>query len=185
MWRKACFCGWLAATNLRSATRGATCIVRPSMEALDLLRRRNAAASEPLDSASGMASQGRGSQPEAEAASSQLVQWLRAALGDLSPRAAEMFTLRYVEELDNREIALADERVAGRGGRDAAPGASQAEEAAHRDGTGEPMKNHDEVCWTMRPRRCARPSQRPARFPLRPRRWRASWGLRFQMTRVH
>jgi RNA polymerase sigma-70 factor, ECF subfamily len=26
-------------------------------------------------------------------------------LGELSPRTAEMFTLRYVEELDNREIA--------------------------------------------------------------------------------
>ena len=73
--------------------------------ALDLLRRRNAAASEPLDSASGVASEGRGSQPEAEVASSQLVEWLRAALGELSPRAAEMFTLRYVEELDNREVA--------------------------------------------------------------------------------
>lgn len=72
---------------------------------LDLLRRKNSAASEPLDSASGMASKGRGSQPEAEAASSQLVTWLRAALGELSPRAAEMFTLRYVEGLDNREVA--------------------------------------------------------------------------------
>jgi RNA polymerase sigma-70 factor (ECF subfamily) len=74
--------------------------------ALDLLRRRNAAANEPLDSAAGVASQGRGSRPEAEAQSSELVQWLRTAVGDLSPRAAEMFTLRYVEELDNREIAL-------------------------------------------------------------------------------
>ena len=73
--------------------------------ALDLLRRRNSAASEPLDSASGVTSQGRGSRPEAEAASSQLVEWLRVALGELSPRAAEMFTLRYVEELDNREVA--------------------------------------------------------------------------------
>jgi RNA polymerase sigma factor (sigma-70 family) len=73
--------------------------------ALDLLRRRNTAASEPLDSALSVASQGRGSRPEAEAASSQLVEWLRVALGELSPRAAEMFTLRYVEELDNREVA--------------------------------------------------------------------------------
>jgi len=73
--------------------------------ALDLLRRRNTAASEPLDSASAVASQGRGSRPEAEVAAGQLVGWLRAALGELSPRAAEMFTLRYVEELDNREIA--------------------------------------------------------------------------------
>jgi RNA polymerase sigma factor (sigma-70 family) len=70
--------------------------------ALDLLRRRQ---TEPLDSASAVASQGRGSRPEAEAAAGQLVSWLRTALGELSPRAAEMFTLRYVEELNNREIA--------------------------------------------------------------------------------
>jgi RNA polymerase sigma-70 factor (ECF subfamily) len=70
--------------------------------ALDLLRRRS---SEPLDAASHVTSQGRGSRPEAEAAAAQLVGWLRTALAELSPRAAEMFTLRYVEELDNREIA--------------------------------------------------------------------------------
>jgi RNA polymerase sigma factor (sigma-70 family) len=70
--------------------------------ALDLLRRRQ---TEPLDSASAVPSQGRGSRPEAEAAAGQLVSWLRTALGELSPRAAEMFTLRYVEELDNRDIA--------------------------------------------------------------------------------
>jgi RNA polymerase sigma-70 factor (ECF subfamily) len=73
--------------------------------ALDLLRRRITGASEPLDSASAVPSQGRGSRPEAEAAAGQLVGWLRTALGELSSRAAEMFTLRYVEELDNREIA--------------------------------------------------------------------------------
>jgi RNA polymerase sigma factor (sigma-70 family) len=73
--------------------------------ALDLLRRRKAAASEPLDLAAGVASQARGSRPDAEASSSELVRWLRAALSELSPRAAEMFTLRYVEEMDNREIA--------------------------------------------------------------------------------
>jgi RNA polymerase sigma factor (sigma-70 family) len=71
--------------------------------ALDLLRRKQ---TEPLDSASAVPSQGRGSRPEAEAAAGQLVTWLRSALGELSPRAAEMFTLRYVEELDNREIAV-------------------------------------------------------------------------------
>ena len=73
--------------------------------ALDLLRRRNTAASEPLDLAAEVASEGRGSRPDAEAASSQLLQWLRSALTELSPRAAEMFTLRYVEDLDNREVA--------------------------------------------------------------------------------
>jgi len=70
--------------------------------ALDVLRRKQ---TEPLDSASAVPSRGRGSRPEAEAAAAQLVSWLRTALGELSPRAAEMFTLRYVEELDNRDIA--------------------------------------------------------------------------------
>jgi RNA polymerase sigma factor (sigma-70 family) len=73
--------------------------------ALDLLRRRSSAATEPLDSASAVASLARGSRPEAEVATGQMLDWLRIALGELSPRAAEMFTLRYVEELDNREIA--------------------------------------------------------------------------------
>ncbi len=112
---------------------------------LDLLRRRNTAASEPLDLAADVASQGRGSRPEAEAASSELVQWLRTELAELSPRAAEMFTLRYVEELDNREIAALMHTSQGGGGGNAAPGAIKAEEAAHRDGTGEPMKNQDEM----------------------------------------
>jgi RNA polymerase sigma-70 factor (ECF subfamily) len=73
--------------------------------ALDLLRRRKTTASEPLDAAAHVASQDRGSRPEAETAGGELVQWLRKALSELSPRAAEMFTLRYVEELGNREIA--------------------------------------------------------------------------------
>ncbi len=72
---------------------------------LDLLRRRRVAASESLNSAAEVAAAGRGSRPDNEAANGQLVDWLRSALGELSPRAAEMFTLRYVEELDNREIA--------------------------------------------------------------------------------
>jgi RNA polymerase sigma-70 factor (ECF subfamily) len=33
--------------------------------------------------------------------------WLRSALASLSPRAAEIFVLRYIEECDNREIAQA------------------------------------------------------------------------------
>jgi len=69
---------------------------------LDLLRRRSAL---PLDAAAHVASQQRGSRPEAEAASGELVEWLRKALGELSARAAEMFILRYVEEMGNREIA--------------------------------------------------------------------------------
>ena len=73
--------------------------------ALDLLRKRTAARSESLDTAGDLGSQAAGSRPEAEFSSRQLVQWLRGALSELSPRAAEMFTLRYVEELENGEIA--------------------------------------------------------------------------------
>lgn len=73
--------------------------------ALDLLRRRSAASTEPLDAARDQASTGSGSRPDAEFSARELLGWLRGALADLSPRTAEMFVLRYVEELDNREIA--------------------------------------------------------------------------------
>jgi RNA polymerase sigma-70 factor (ECF subfamily) len=73
--------------------------------ALDLLRRRKSAATEPLEGAAGVASTGAGSSPEAEAASRELGNLLRTAIGELAPRAAEMFALRYLEDLGNREIA--------------------------------------------------------------------------------
>lgn len=73
--------------------------------ALDVLRKRKAAANEPIEEAAGIAATGRGSSPEAEAARKELGAWLRTAIGELAPRAAEMFTLRYLEELGNREIA--------------------------------------------------------------------------------
>ncbi len=73
--------------------------------ALDLLRRRKAAALEPLESAAGEVSTNSGSSPEHEASNRELGRLLRHAIGDLPPRAAEMVALRYLEELDNREIA--------------------------------------------------------------------------------
>jgi RNA polymerase sigma factor (sigma-70 family) len=73
--------------------------------ALDLLRRRKSAQTEPLEDAAGVASIGHGSSPEAEVSCRELGDWLRLAISELSPRAAEMFTLRYLEELGNREIA--------------------------------------------------------------------------------
>ena len=73
--------------------------------ALDLLRRRKAAATEPLEGAAGIASTGPGSSPEREISSTELGNLLRMAIAELAPRAAEMFTLRYLEELGNREIA--------------------------------------------------------------------------------
>ncbi len=73
--------------------------------ALDLLRRRRAAASEPLEQAADVASAARGSSPEAEASGRQLGDLLRLAISELPERAAEMFTLRYLEEMDNAEVA--------------------------------------------------------------------------------
>jgi len=73
--------------------------------ALDLLRHRKAAPASPLEDAAGIASSAPGSSPEAEASGRELGNLLRIAIGELAPRAAEMFTLRYLEELNNREIA--------------------------------------------------------------------------------
>jgi RNA polymerase sigma-70 factor (ECF subfamily) len=73
--------------------------------ALDLLRRRKVAATEPLDAAAGIASAGWRDSPEREASGKELAGLLRQAVSELAPRAAEMFTLRYIEELGNREIA--------------------------------------------------------------------------------
>jgi RNA polymerase sigma-70 factor (ECF subfamily) len=74
--------------------------------ALDLLRRRKAALTEPLEAAAGVASAEVGSSPEAVASNRELGARLRLAIGELPPRAAEIFTLRYLEELGNREIAV-------------------------------------------------------------------------------
>ena len=96
----------LASADQLAVTNAGSYLYRAAINgALDLLRGRSRASSESLDAAAHVAAEGRGSRPEAEAARSELVQWLRRALGELSPRAAEMFTMRYVEELDNREIA--------------------------------------------------------------------------------
>ena len=73
--------------------------------ALDLLRSRNRAALEPLDAADDIAGTGQGASPEADAFASELARWLRSAMGELTPRAAEMFALRYLEEFSNGEIA--------------------------------------------------------------------------------
>ena len=75
--------------------------------ALDLLRRRKTAQTEPLDSGAEVAGSDSGSSPEAEASSRELRRLLRLAISELPARAAEMFTLRYLEDLGNREIAAA------------------------------------------------------------------------------
>ena len=47
----------------------------------------------------------RGAQPDRQHQSLQIQNWLRGALADLSPKAAEIFVLRHVEGYDNSEIA--------------------------------------------------------------------------------
>ena len=73
--------------------------------ALDLLRRKKTVAAEPLESAAGIVSNETAASPERAMANKELARHLRQAIGDLAPRAAEMFALRYLEELSNREIA--------------------------------------------------------------------------------
>lgn len=71
--------------------------------ALDLLRRRKTAPGQPLEMAAEVRSGALS--PDAELANLELGRQLRQAIGELAPRAAEMFALRYLEELSNGEIA--------------------------------------------------------------------------------
>ena len=48
-----------------------------------------------------------GVSPERAVSSLEIKNWLRRQLATLNPRAAEMFALRYLEGLDNPEIAQA------------------------------------------------------------------------------
>ncbi len=70
---------------------------------LDLLRRRKAARSEPIENAERFHDREPG--PEIHHAGAQLREKLRAALARLTPRAAEIFVLRYFDGYGNREIA--------------------------------------------------------------------------------
>lgn len=72
--------------------------------ALDLLRSRGHRESVPVETAENLQSNPSLS-PERSHSSSEMKQLLRRELAQLNPRAAEMFTLRYVEGLDNPEIA--------------------------------------------------------------------------------
>lgn len=68
---------------------------------LDLLRARQEDRVQPLDEENFPLEQGGAGTDETMA----LRSWLRAALAKLNPKHAEMFALRYLQELDNKEIA--------------------------------------------------------------------------------
>ena len=72
--------------------------------ALDMLRRRKRARAVDLDDV-GDQLVDTANQPERDRGNRELSRRLRAALTHLSPRQAEIFTLRYLEGLGNLEIA--------------------------------------------------------------------------------
>jgi len=71
--------------------------------ALDLLRQRKPA--ESLDAAGDKQAVGPGASPEKAASDRELGNMLRQAISELAQRSAEMFALRYLEDMDNRQIA--------------------------------------------------------------------------------
>jgi RNA polymerase sigma-70 factor, ECF subfamily len=75
--------------------------------ALDLIRSRQAAPHVPLDDLAPLLPENASLAPDRLHRSTEIRHWLRQAVARLSPRAAEMFTLRFFEGRDNPEIARA------------------------------------------------------------------------------
>lgn len=73
--------------------------------ALDLIRYRKRTASVSLTESEAGLRESSQSSPEAQHARGELRDLMRAAIARLGERAAEVFTLRYLEGYDNREIA--------------------------------------------------------------------------------
>jgi RNA polymerase sigma-70 factor (ECF subfamily) len=73
--------------------------------ALDLIRSRQTAQSIPLEDVAALVPANPSLAPDRVQRSAEIRQWLRAAVARLSPRAAEMFVLRFFEGKDNPEIA--------------------------------------------------------------------------------
>ena len=74
--------------------------------ALDLIRSRGHRELVPVEAADDLQTDASLS-PERAASSLEIKNWLRRELATLNPRAAEMFALRYLEGMDNPEIARA------------------------------------------------------------------------------
>ena len=72
--------------------------------ALDLIRSRGNREVVPIESADELQSNSSLS-PERVFSSLEIQNWLRRELATLNPRSAEMFALRYLEGMDNPEIA--------------------------------------------------------------------------------
>jgi RNA polymerase sigma-70 factor (ECF subfamily) len=73
--------------------------------ALDVVRSRHNARSVPLVDLEPVLAESAHQGPDRRHAAGEIRAWLRKALGRLSPRAAQMFVLRFFEDKDNPEIA--------------------------------------------------------------------------------
>lgn len=73
--------------------------------ALDLMRSRHHARGLPLEDAEPEALESPGASPEREQSSAELREWLRRTVARFGPQAAEIFALRFFEEIENIEIA--------------------------------------------------------------------------------
>jgi len=72
---------------------------------IDLLRSRKPARRIPLEDIAVRLAEDGESSPETEQRGKELADWLRSAVSRLSPQAAEIFSLRYLEGYKNLEIA--------------------------------------------------------------------------------
>jgi RNA polymerase sigma-70 factor (ECF subfamily) len=75
--------------------------------ALDLIRSRQSAPQVPLEDVAPLLPENSSLTPDRLHRSTEIRTWLREAVARLSPRAAEMFALRFFEGRDNPEIAQA------------------------------------------------------------------------------
>ena len=73
--------------------------------ALDLVRSRTAARSTPLDDVESTLASAPEQSPDRIRDAQELRDWIRQALSKMSPKAAEIFVLRYFEGYGNNEIA--------------------------------------------------------------------------------
>jgi len=73
--------------------------------ALDLMRSRQASPGVPLEEMEPAVLEDSSLSPDRAHTASELREWLRATVARLSPRAAEIFALRFYEDRDNGEIA--------------------------------------------------------------------------------
>ena len=96
----------LGKDDLPAVANAASYLYRAAINgALDMLRRKRTAATEPLESAADVAASETVASPDARIRDLELGRLLRQAIAELAPRAAEMFALRYLEGVSNREIA--------------------------------------------------------------------------------